>query len=231
MPDLSRFAVMQHLGVLEEAGLLLARKDGRSRLNHLNPIPIQQLYERWMRSHSSIAAEAALHLKRYAESTKEVSEQVEQTQYRHVQIEMEMLIKAPKQKVFDAITAEFGNWWPHRYKADSSCYLEPVVGGKTGERFSNGGGAIYGEIVYLDAPNKVITSGASALSRGMQGFKVESLEEADGGTLYKRSAQIWGTVPEEMEKMYRDGTRELIEKALVNYCENGVGYEAEEKAL
>jgi DNA-binding transcriptional ArsR family regulator/uncharacterized protein YndB with AHSA1/START domain len=227
LPDLSRFAVMQHLGVLEEAGLVLARKEGRSRFNHLNPIPIQQLYERWMRSHSSLAAETALHLKRYAESTNEVTKQVDQTQYRHVQIEMEMLIKASKHKVFDAITTEFGNWWPHRYKADSTCYLEAVVGGKSGERFSNGGGAIYSEVVYLDAPDKLITSGASSLNRGLHGFTVESLEEREDGTVYKRSAQLWGSVPDEIEKMFRDGTREIIERALINYCENGVGYVSE----
>ena len=159
LPDLSRFGVMQHLGVLEEAGLVLARKDGRSRFNHLNPIPIQELYERWMRSHSAIAAETTLHLKRYAESTSEVDKRLDQTEYRHVQIEMELHIHAPVSKVFKAITSEYGNWWPHRYKADSTCYCEAEIGGKMGESFSNGGGAIYGEIVYFDEPNKLITTG------------------------------------------------------------------------
>lgn len=47
-PDLSRFAVMQHLGVLAEADLVIPVKDGRQRLNYLNPVPIQQLYDRWV---------------------------------------------------------------------------------------------------------------------------------------------------------------------------------------
>lgn len=230
MADLSRFAVMQHLGVLEEAGLVLARKDGRSRLNHLNPIPIRQLYERWMRSHSSIAAETALHLKRYAESTNEVAQPMDQTQYRHVQIELELHIKAPRERVFKALTEEFGNWWPHRYKPDSTCYCEPVVGGKIGERFSNGGGAIYGEIVYLDPPYKAVTSGSSSLNRASHGYTVETLEEHEGGTLLKRSMHIWGSVPEELEKMYRDGSRQLLEDAFRNYCENGIGYTAPQEA-
>jgi DNA-binding transcriptional ArsR family regulator len=225
LPDLSRFAVMQHLGVLEEAGLVLARKEGRSRFNHLNPVPIRELYERWMRSHSSIAAETALHLKRYAESTKEVSERVDQSNYRHVQIEMEMHIKAPVEKVFAALTSKFDNWWPHRYKPDSTCFFEVEVGGKSGERFKNGGGAIYGEVVYLDAPNKLITSGSSSLNRGLHGYTVESLEAQDGGAVYKRSAQLWGTVPEEIEKMFREGTRQITERALIDYCEKGVGYD------
>lgn len=224
LPDLSRFAVMQHLGVLEESGLVLARKDGRSRFNHLNPIPIRQLYERWMRSHSSIAAETALHLKRYAETTNEVAQQVDQTQYRHVQIELELHINAPRDRVFKAVTEEFGNWWPHRYKPDSTCYCEPVVGGKIGERFSNGGGAVYGEIVYLDPPYKWISSGASSLNRGCHGYSVETLEDHEGGTLVKRSMHLWGTVPEEAEKMYREGSRMLLEQALKDYCEKGIGY-------
>lgn len=47
-PELSRFAVMQHLGVLEEADLIVRVKEGRQRLNYLNPVPIQQLYDRWV---------------------------------------------------------------------------------------------------------------------------------------------------------------------------------------
>lgn len=47
-PELSRFAVMQHLGVLVEADLVLPVREGRQRLNYLNPVPIQQLYDRWV---------------------------------------------------------------------------------------------------------------------------------------------------------------------------------------
>jgi DNA-binding transcriptional ArsR family regulator len=46
--DLSRFAVMQHLGVLEEAELVVVRRDGRKRYNYLNAVPIQALYDRWV---------------------------------------------------------------------------------------------------------------------------------------------------------------------------------------
>jgi len=216
---------MQHLGVLEEAGLVLARKEGRSRVNHLNPVPIQELYERWMRSHSTIAAETALHLKRYAETTNEVAQQMDQAQYRHVTIEMEMVIKAPRDRVFAALTEELGNWWPHRYKSDSEVYCEARVGGRSGEKFSNGGGAVYGEIVYFDPGNLVISSGASSLNRGCQGFAREEVLDHPEGTLYKRRGDIWGTVPEEVETMYREGTRALMEHALRAYVEQGVGYE------
>ena len=47
-PKLSRFAVMQHLRVLEEAELVIPRREGRERYNYLNPVPIQQVYDRWV---------------------------------------------------------------------------------------------------------------------------------------------------------------------------------------
>jgi DNA-binding transcriptional ArsR family regulator len=47
-PELSRFAVMQHLGVLEEGRLLISRREGRERFNYLNPVPIQQIADRWI---------------------------------------------------------------------------------------------------------------------------------------------------------------------------------------
>lgn len=47
-PELTRFAVMQHLRVLEDAELVVARKEGRQRYNYLNPVPIQQLFDRWV---------------------------------------------------------------------------------------------------------------------------------------------------------------------------------------
>ena len=47
-PRLSRFAVMQHLRVLAEGDLVVPKKQGRTRMNYLNPIPIQRIYNRWV---------------------------------------------------------------------------------------------------------------------------------------------------------------------------------------
>ncbi len=43
----SRVAALKHLGVLEEAGLVLSERDGRSRRLYFNPVPIQQIHDRW----------------------------------------------------------------------------------------------------------------------------------------------------------------------------------------
>jgi DNA-binding transcriptional ArsR family regulator len=47
-PDLSRFAVMKHLQVLRDAGLVNTREEGRTCVNSLNAVPIRQIYERWV---------------------------------------------------------------------------------------------------------------------------------------------------------------------------------------
>ena len=47
-PDLDRCTVMQHLKVLEEAALVIVRRDGRERWNHLNALPIRAIYDRWI---------------------------------------------------------------------------------------------------------------------------------------------------------------------------------------
>lgn len=47
-PELSRFAVMQHLRLLEAAELVIARREGRKRYNYLNAVPIQRVYDRWV---------------------------------------------------------------------------------------------------------------------------------------------------------------------------------------
>ena len=45
---LDRCTVMQHLGVLEAADLVIASRKGRTRWNHLNPLPIKHIHDRWI---------------------------------------------------------------------------------------------------------------------------------------------------------------------------------------
>jgi DNA-binding transcriptional ArsR family regulator len=45
---MSRFGVMKHLRVLEEANLVVTRRRGREKLHFLNPVPIRLVYERWV---------------------------------------------------------------------------------------------------------------------------------------------------------------------------------------
>lgn len=66
-PELSRFAVMQHLKVLGHANLVLTRKQGRERMNYLNVVPIQLVYERWVRGYEPLWASTLTTIKAAAE--------------------------------------------------------------------------------------------------------------------------------------------------------------------
>lgn len=61
--ELSRFGVMQHLNVLEEAGLIVVKRVGRQRYNYLNAVPIRQIYERWVSRYEGQWASALIALR------------------------------------------------------------------------------------------------------------------------------------------------------------------------
>src|ERR1041384_7163459 len=64
MPTLDRCTVMQHLGVLEEAGLVVAERRGRERWNHLDALPVHAIHERWIGPYAAYAASMLSRLKR-----------------------------------------------------------------------------------------------------------------------------------------------------------------------
>lgn len=61
--EMSRFGVMKHLKVLEEADLVVTRRAGREKLHFLNPIPIRQVHDRWIDKYTEHHATALLELK------------------------------------------------------------------------------------------------------------------------------------------------------------------------
>jgi DNA-binding transcriptional ArsR family regulator len=67
-PHLTRFGVMKHLRVLEDANLLTTVKVGRTKLHHLNPVPIHQIAERWLDKYAVPVTGAMLGLKRRLEA-------------------------------------------------------------------------------------------------------------------------------------------------------------------
>src|SRR5882757_2691304 len=61
--EMSRFGVMKHLKVLEEAGLVVTQKRGREKLHFLNPVPIRQIHNRWIDKYTEHQVSALLDLK------------------------------------------------------------------------------------------------------------------------------------------------------------------------
>jgi DNA-binding transcriptional ArsR family regulator len=62
-PELDRCTVMQHLKVLEASELIIIERRGRERWNHLNPIPIHAIHERWIGPHAERAVAMLARLK------------------------------------------------------------------------------------------------------------------------------------------------------------------------
>lgn len=67
-PDLSRFAVMKHLDVLRDSGLVNTRAEGRKRINSLNAAPLRKVVERWISRYDGFWANTLLRVKEDAES-------------------------------------------------------------------------------------------------------------------------------------------------------------------
>ncbi len=63
-PDLDRCTVMMHLGVLERAGLIAVKREGRVRWNYLDPVPIKDIYDRWISPYARHAVELLARMKR-----------------------------------------------------------------------------------------------------------------------------------------------------------------------
>ena len=67
--DMTRQAVTQHLEVLEAANLVATVRRGREKLHFLNPVPLQQIYDRWIRKFERSRLKAMFDLKRRLEGT------------------------------------------------------------------------------------------------------------------------------------------------------------------
>ncbi|MEO7967074.1 MAG: metalloregulator ArsR/SmtB family transcription factor [Gemmatimonadaceae bacterium] len=65
--EMTRFGVMKHLRLLEEAGLVVTRRSGREKLHYLNPVPIRLIHDRWIDKFTERRVSALTDLKRQLE--------------------------------------------------------------------------------------------------------------------------------------------------------------------
>ncbi|MGA8040001.1 MAG: helix-turn-helix transcriptional regulator, partial [Acidimicrobiia bacterium] len=63
LPEMTRFGVMSHLRVLEDAGLVTTQKKGRSKYHYLNPVPIRLIHDRWIGKYAEPTVTAITGLK------------------------------------------------------------------------------------------------------------------------------------------------------------------------
>jgi DNA-binding transcriptional ArsR family regulator len=61
--EMSRYGVMKHLRVLEDADLVVSRRSGREKLHFLNPVPIRLIHDRWIDKYTERGVAALVDLK------------------------------------------------------------------------------------------------------------------------------------------------------------------------
>jgi DNA-binding transcriptional ArsR family regulator len=160
IPELSRYAVMQHLGVLTEVGLVIAERRGRDRINYINPVPLREWYERWVQPMADAGSASLLAAKRTAEEG--VTSMSDYTEpIRTVRLAFELRIEASAQRTFEVITQQSLDWFPHVYGGDKvrRVVLEPRVGGRHYEDWGDDSGHLYGHVTVFDPPVRWATRG------------------------------------------------------------------------
>jgi DNA-binding transcriptional ArsR family regulator len=73
--EMTRFGVMKHLRVLEDANLVITRRSGREKLHFLNPLPIRLIHDRWIDKFTEQQVGALTDLKRQLEQRDDIEEQ------------------------------------------------------------------------------------------------------------------------------------------------------------
>lgn len=223
--DLSRFAVMKHLSVLEEAGLVLVRRQGRERWNHLNAVPLQQIYERWLRPYEAHWATSLLRLKRHVERAEgdELS-MAEQRVLNTFHIEQAVTIEAPRERVFEALTEQTRAWWGKPYlrsETSRGIVLEARLGGRFYEDWGGNDGLLLATVTGLKRPERLQLTGPIGMPGAVQAYVAFELEAQGQATVLRLSHQAIGEVSPDHETSYREGWQDLLGARLKSFVETG----------
>ncbi|WP_349408353.1 SRPBCC domain-containing protein [Pseudalkalibacillus sp. SCS-8] len=223
-PDVTRYAVMKHLGMLENANLITIRRIGRHRLNYLNAVPLREIYNRWVNKYESFDAQSLLSLKEKLEQDDGRNIQMENGLKQDTfQIEQEITIHAPREKVFQALTKDINQWWAYRLKqdGDSTLTFEPEVGGRFVERWDDNHGALWGVVTYIKAPEEIRLNGLLGMKGAVNSAYTYQLEEKGEDTILKLSHHAHGLLDPNWRDAHDDGWKELLGTFLKEYVEEG----------
>jgi DNA-binding transcriptional ArsR family regulator len=202
---MTRFGVMKHLRVLEEAGVVVTRRRGREKLHFLNAVPIRLIYERWVSKFSEPWAAALTGLKRELEEE------------RTMEKVFEIYIKTTPEKLWDAITNPDMR---SRYAFGVGVISDWKVGSKYEGRSARAPMAIFGgENLVVDPPRKLVQSfnalwSESAKSQGTSRITWEIVQIEDSCKLTLTHDQLRADAPAELyggHPMVLSGLKTLLE--------------------
>ena len=214
---ISRIAVMRHLTVLSDAGLIASRKQGRERRYYLNAIALQQIYRRWFDPQAVGWVYGILRLRDGVELGGSSVERARPS----VDIAFDVRIEGSKAAVFNALTKDPGAWWGHpmlRPEA-TGLTLEPRLGGLFVERWTQGG-AVLAAVTQWVTDRHLELTGPFHLGLGV-GVASFGLATDGVATLLQFSFRAFGPIDPDRARMFSEGWRELVTGRLKVLVERG----------
>ncbi len=229
----SRFAVMKHLDVLVAAGFVVVRRSGRERWNHLNSIPLQTMYERWVRPFEATWAAPLVRFKDTIEKAIPTTEETTMSPSTIgasapvgntgiAQVELEIPIAAPIAHVWKALTEQVELWWPPDFFASAEplrMKFDARLGGLLYEERVHGGGVVWYTVIALDPGVSVTLVGHMTPAFGGPATTILrlALREQGEGTILELSDAVFGKVGTGTAN--EEGWRALFEKAFKEFVE------------
>jgi DNA-binding transcriptional ArsR family regulator len=213
---ISRIAVMRHLEVLAEAGLITSRKRGRERWHYLNAVPLERLHRRWAGPVDAGFASGLLRLQDQVEA-----EQVDSSRP-SVDVALDVVIAGSRPLVFESITARIDQWWgpPAMDARATGVSLEAGLGGRFVEHWGDTGGQMLATVTGLEADRHVRLTGPFHFGLALADATFD-LDDAPGGTLVRFSFQAVGAIdPADVEGI-ESGWTTLVASRLKAVVETG----------
>ncbi len=204
---MSRFGVMKHLGVLVDAGLVTARKEGRQRWNHLNAVPLKLVFDRWVSKYEDQWADALIRLKNTAEREHEMSTKLLDSQPRNAQIALEIDINAPRADIFRVWLEEPHKWFYENEESRDATptRIEPKMGGKWYLELPNGGFNVIAEITMIKPNNKIRFKGDCTCPEAFMANMTVAFEDIQGGTKVTIDHRMSGEFSDEHVTGFQEG--------------------------
>jgi uncharacterized protein YndB with AHSA1/START domain/DNA-binding transcriptional ArsR family regulator len=156
---MTRFGVMKHLKVLEQAGLLTTKRRGREKLHFLNPVPIRLVHDRWVSKYAEPWAAGLSGLKTQLEETtmttsSETSGKRPWTAAPQEKV-FEIYIKTTPERLWEALTDEETR---RRYNFGVAVLSDWQPGSSYELAHPQGGTIAEGEILEVDPPRRLVQS-------------------------------------------------------------------------
>jgi uncharacterized protein YndB with AHSA1/START domain len=148
LPEMTRFGVMRHLGVLEAAGLVTTQKVGRARHHYLNPVPIRLIHDRWISKYAEPVVGALSALKKHLEAPMSPNDPALAPDHVYA-----VYIRATPERVWRAITDgdETVRYYYGTRVASNWAPGSPIV-----YTYPDGTVAADGEVVEVDPPTHLV---------------------------------------------------------------------------